>query len=554
MNHLLVEYLKRTSCFALCIVAAASLSIRASAETYTVKRGENLTTIANRFDVTVDDLISLNNIVDKNLIEPGQVLQIPGTTKSGSTDANTDVSAPSATPAVKTTSEKRTQSDGEKTLSLNIQNADVRDVLSALALSLGKNIIYKGETATVSLRLKDVTFEEALEYTANVAGLTILQDGSTIIVGLKEQLSADFYKTLEITRFRLKYITADLLATQIQTVGLSVQLLPVTTNQMDLWVQGFPADLVKIAEIIRMLDISANLQLGSEQIKNNFKSISVEYISASEFQQVLAQLDLPSGFTLEGNPDTLYVYASPEDFDAINRIKTVVDVVENYSFEGSYAAYNEVVSVKLNYITKDAASSLLANFGFDLQVIQSDRMQKSIWMIGSAEVTSEAIDILSQVDVPLNSLSQTFEVFRLYNITAKEMQAKLNSMNLPAISIYTFAYPEFSKSVLISCEGDLISSISDLIDSLDRTSPSVTLVVDSSEVENGIVRLNARRKLVAEMSGIPEIQFKISDNIARGDGYRYVMYLTASPEEIQRVIDLIAQIDSGNQAVEAVAP
>ena len=48
-------------------------------KTYTVKSGDNLTKIANKVGTTVQVLVDLNNIKNKNLIYVGQVLKLPGT-------------------------------------------------------------------------------------------------------------------------------------------------------------------------------------------------------------------------------------------------------------------------------------------------------------------------------------------------------------------------------------------------------------------------------------------------------------------------------------------
>jgi len=45
---------------------------------YIVQPGENLTEIANKFNVTVQDIISINGIIDSNLISAGTKLIIPG--------------------------------------------------------------------------------------------------------------------------------------------------------------------------------------------------------------------------------------------------------------------------------------------------------------------------------------------------------------------------------------------------------------------------------------------------------------------------------------------
>lgn len=50
-----------------------------SVGSYTVAAGDTLGTIADRFGVSVDDLVMLNQIADRNLINVGQVLLIPGT-------------------------------------------------------------------------------------------------------------------------------------------------------------------------------------------------------------------------------------------------------------------------------------------------------------------------------------------------------------------------------------------------------------------------------------------------------------------------------------------
>jgi len=46
--------------------------------TYIVQPGENLSTIANKFGININDLIAINNITDSNLISAGTELMIPG--------------------------------------------------------------------------------------------------------------------------------------------------------------------------------------------------------------------------------------------------------------------------------------------------------------------------------------------------------------------------------------------------------------------------------------------------------------------------------------------
>ncbi len=63
-------------------VLPAATSAPRSRDSYTVRRGDTLSTIARRFDVTERSLLQANNIDHPDLIYPGQELKLPGTTPS----------------------------------------------------------------------------------------------------------------------------------------------------------------------------------------------------------------------------------------------------------------------------------------------------------------------------------------------------------------------------------------------------------------------------------------------------------------------------------------
>ncbi|MDW7667853.1 MAG: 5'-nucleotidase C-terminal domain-containing protein [Bacillota bacterium] len=66
------------------VLVISTMVMPAFAESYTVQSGDVLWRIAETYGVTVDQLVELNNIENRNLIYPGEVFQIPGTV--GETD------------------------------------------------------------------------------------------------------------------------------------------------------------------------------------------------------------------------------------------------------------------------------------------------------------------------------------------------------------------------------------------------------------------------------------------------------------------------------------
>lgn len=57
----------------------------ATGGTYTVRSGDTLSAIASRFGTSVDSLVALNGIANKNLIYPGQVLKLSGQAAAAAT-------------------------------------------------------------------------------------------------------------------------------------------------------------------------------------------------------------------------------------------------------------------------------------------------------------------------------------------------------------------------------------------------------------------------------------------------------------------------------------
>jgi type IV pilus assembly protein PilQ len=76
----------------------------------------------------------------------------------------------------------------QKTISLDVQSADVRDVLRFLAETGGVNILASGEVqGTITVRLVDVPWEQALEAVLKLTGLAQERQGNVILVAPAER-------------------------------------------------------------------------------------------------------------------------------------------------------------------------------------------------------------------------------------------------------------------------------------------------------------------------------------------------------------------------------
>jgi type II secretory pathway component GspD/PulD (secretin) len=102
----------------------------------------------------------------------------------------------------------------ERKVSLNFLGADINDVLKALAVQSGHNIVAgKDVTGNVTVSLNNVTVEEALDYVAKLSGYSYTKGPNAYLVGTSESLrslsAGDERASSKVEVVALNYVSAD---------------------------------------------------------------------------------------------------------------------------------------------------------------------------------------------------------------------------------------------------------------------------------------------------------------------------------------------------------
>ncbi|RZL68562.1 MAG: type IV pilus secretin family protein [Variovorax sp.] len=173
--------------------------------------------------------------------------------------------------------------NGEK-LSLNFQNIDVRSLLQVIADFTNFNIVTSDSvTGALTLRLKDVPWDQALEIIMQAKNLGMRKNGSVLWIAPKDEINAkeklDFeaqaaiqnLEPLRTQSFQLNYTKALVIAQGLTGTGASSGggggsgtttrilsprgsvIAESRTNQ--LFVSDIPSRLAQVAELIQKLDI-----------------------------------------------------------------------------------------------------------------------------------------------------------------------------------------------------------------------------------------------------------------------------------------------------------
>lgn len=170
--------------------------------------------------------------------------------------------------------------NGEK-LSLNFQNIEVRSLLQVIADFTNFNVVTSDSVSgAVTLRLKDVPWDQALDIILQAKGLGMRKSGNVLWIAPKDEIAArekqeleskasvESLETLRTQGFQMNYAKASDIAGQITgaggssgTGGASARILSARgsviaeprTNQ--LFVTDIPSKLEQVQQLISKLDI-----------------------------------------------------------------------------------------------------------------------------------------------------------------------------------------------------------------------------------------------------------------------------------------------------------
>lgn len=525
---------------------------------YVIKSGDTLTRIAKTHGVTVSDIMTANNLSDADRIISGKVIKIPLTEESSAS----------------TWSSSR--------LSLNLVDANVKDALSAIARNAGYTIIFVGDaTTTLTVNLEQMSALKAIDYVTRLAGLSYLKDGNTLMVGTTAELNEKFIDKVVMTKFTLKYITVGVLQTQASALGLSnVQYVSTEADDSTVFVSASPKELAKIQELIKLIDVSSNINAGAALVAANFKEINLEHITAEEFSSLLSSLGLDPGIVVASRPYTLYTFVTGSALADINTIKAVIDkpltganlgasksdqVVEpsttpsggtdapSTGTPGTSTDSEEAKilrEIELVYIDRAMAVGIIDSFPYEVTVYGPEKMTKKLWLMGTESEVNKAEGKIKEFDTESYAdsmkLENTFFVYDLQNCTAQEMLDRLANIKLENVTFKTNAYPTISKALIVYCDFAKQEQVKSLLDAMDTASTEEVL---NRAVEVTANEAVARNRIAGLMSVHPEIptmdQFTfITADSKTGSGSACTTYVKATPEMADYIKGLLTELDS----------
>lgn len=504
-------------------------------QTYTVKTGEHLYGIAQKFDVSLSDLRSANNI-EGNIIRPGQELIIPTDVPPDSPDSadrqmeQAESNPPEAAPSP--------DNEVNNLISLDMREADLRDVLTALALKMDVQILLVEAPGEVSFQVSDVTPQRAFQLLLQQEGLSYISDNKLYIVGQDGTLESDFFHNMVLTRFNLNYIPASSLEGVVGQLGIPLQSITLAENERSMWVQATPLSLAKVRQVISALDRPENAD-PEEIIALELKRYNLEYITAEVLDGMAADLGINlQSIVLDTNPHTIWVQGVPDSLNKLERLMAEVDIQENSEIDQPLNRFN------LQHITASKLETLAEGLDVSMRSFFLETNPQTLWVQAVPQALQKLEDLVSAVDRPENA-EGVFSVFvyQLENTVADDVVERLGVFGFEGVETVTYNYSQFTQEVLVVSPSHLESKVYSAIAKLDEVRQRVRVPVASASGEGARSRLVAQRELLSELTGVSISRMNISSNLSgdSADPY-YLLWIEESPDKVQKVENMVGMI------------
>jgi type IV pilus assembly protein PilQ len=286
---------------------------------------------------------------------------------------------------------------GGGNIHLDVRGVDLRDVLSALAIKMGANIvIVNNEPIDVTFKADAVTPKKAFEMIIQSNGLAYLQNGDLLVVGEAGTLDKDFFSQMLLTRFDTSYVPAEKIVAMIKELGMdeSLKVLSIDTNPNVFWAQGTVQSLRKVKELVYAVDTEDNKENVLSLTPLEYKTITLTQIPPSRAVELLeeAGVEIKRHLYLDNR---LLVF----DRELFPRWEDVQTFVSQLDFQS--ANKHKAFVYQLKNIVAAGAAKWIETFGFyDVKTVShnNDRLGKELLVICPPELENQVRSALGSLD------------------------------------------------------------------------------------------------------------------------------------------------------------
>jgi type IV pilus assembly protein PilQ len=245
--------------------------------------------------------------------------------------------------------------------------ADIQNVLRTLAAKAGVNVILGDEvTGKVTVNLKGISYEQAMQLIAESKGYAYVNDNNVVKIKSRESLDVE---PIEMRVYTLAYAKADDVKKTLDPVLTKQGKIVVDARSNTLVLSDTPSSLSKLVPLIKSLDTETPQVLIEakfiETIKNPQKNLGIDWSGTLLGHQLSASGFVPAPGSSGTQPSAFA--SDPTGTGASgNGNLTGFTMIKSLNGGGAWSAPYALLNpgnaaIVFNYLNQDTDSQLLAN-------------------------------------------------------------------------------------------------------------------------------------------------------------------------------------------------
>jgi type IV pilus assembly protein PilQ len=258
------------------------------------------------------------------------------------------------------------QAPVDEPIEIGYIEADIQNVLRTLAAKAGVNLILGDQvTGKVTVNLKGISYEQAMQLIAESKGYAYITDNNVVKIKSRESLDIE---PIELRVYTLAYAKADDVKKTMDPVLTKQGKIVVDTRSNTLVLSDTPSSLSKLIPLIKSLDTETpQVMIEAKFIetqKNPTKTLGIDWSGTLLGHQLTASGFVPAPGA-SGTQPTSFSTDPTGTGASGNGNLTGFSMIKNLNggaWSAPYALLNPGnASIVFNYLNQDTDSELLAN-------------------------------------------------------------------------------------------------------------------------------------------------------------------------------------------------
>ncbi|MFW6295367.1 MAG: secretin N-terminal domain-containing protein, partial [Halanaerobium sp.] len=402
----------------------------------------------------------------------------------------------------------------DKIEDMNFKNSDVVDVLRTIAEVADVNLITDSEVSgDITVNLKDITFEKALDLITQTRSLSYEWDENTVVVAAPDRIDS-IYDNIVTEYVEVSSGDFDNIATIVKEIFPETQITTDTPRQQFI-IKGEEENVEEIRKMISKLDSTESLEaerdteektdkaeVEEETVSESYKVLNAELDDLEEkIEEVFSEIEIKKNSLTK----TITISGSEED------VKEAISMTETYD----QSLEPETRNIRVDYVDTEQITEIVDKFYPDVRLHVNEK-RKEIIINGAKNKLDGVVDLVEEINIPQDQVIIEVRVEEVSTDKLKELGVDLQNGSLSRLH-FIKDQEDPSLSEADSGEFGQIEGIEltwpDFLRAINDDNDSETLAKPS------LMTLNGEE---ADMSITDEVPFPIRDDEGEISTYDYM--------------------------------